>query len=55
MMLFFQAVIMAIFENQLTTNNIHSFSCLVDGRPYMKSIEMDSQGLSRVGREVYKP
>jgi hypothetical protein len=44
-MFFLQAVRMVIFENQSTTTNTQSMPFFMDERPYMYSIEMDSQGL----------
>jgi hypothetical protein len=39
----------------INTTKTQSFSLLVDGRPDMQSMEMDSHGLSGAGRGVYKP
>jgi hypothetical protein len=52
-MLFLQAAIIVILENQSITMKTESFPCLVEGRPDMYSIEMGSQGLSGVERGVY--
>ena len=49
---FLQAAIMAIFKNLLTTTKTQSFPCLVEGRPDMKSMEMDSKGRLGVGSGV---
>ena len=54
-MLFLQATIITILEKQSTTTKTQSFPHLVDGRPDMLFIEMDSHGISRVGRGVYRP
>jgi hypothetical protein len=54
-MFFLQAVIIAILEKRSTTTKTQPLPLLVDGRPDMLSIEMDSHGLSGVGRGVYKP
>jgi hypothetical protein len=51
---FLQAVRMTIFKNRSTNTNTQSFPFLVDGRQYMQSIEMDSQGFMGVGIGVYK-
>jgi hypothetical protein len=55
MMLFLQATRITILEKWSTTTKTKSFPHLVDGRPDMWSIEMDSHGLLGVGRGVYKP
>jgi len=39
----------------INNHKTQSFPRLVEGRTNMQSIEMDSHGLSRVGRGVYKP
>jgi hypothetical protein len=54
-MLFLQATGIAILEKRSKTTKTQSFPHLVDGRPDMYSIEMDSHGLSGVGRGVYMP
>jgi hypothetical protein len=54
-MLFFQATKIAILEKRSTTTETQSFPRFMDGRPDMWSTEMDSHGLSGVGRGVYKP
>jgi hypothetical protein len=54
-MLFFQATRITILEKWSTTTKTQSFPHLVDGRLNMYSIEMDSHGLSGVGRGVYRP
>ena len=46
--------IIDILEKRSTTTKTQSFPCLVDGSPDMLSIEIDSHGLSGVGRGVYK-
>jgi hypothetical protein len=53
--LFLQATRIAILRNRSTTTKTQSFPLLVDERPDMYSIEMDSHGLSGVGRWVYRP
>jgi hypothetical protein len=53
--LFLQAIRMAILENRSMTTKTKSLPCLVEGRPDMYYIEMDSQGLSGIGRGVYIP
>jgi hypothetical protein len=53
--LFLWVVRITNLENQSITMNTQSFPCLVEGRPNMYSIYMDSQGLSRVGRGMYSP
>jgi hypothetical protein len=55
MMFFLQEARITILEKQSTTTKTQSFPLLVDGRPDMYSIEMDSHGLSGVGRGVYRP
>ena len=54
-MLFLQAITITILEKRSKTKKTQSFPCLVDGRPDMYSIEMDSHGLSGVQRGVYRP
>jgi len=52
---FLQATRMAIFENLSTTTYTQSYPHFLDGKPDMKSIEIDCQGLSGMGRGVYSP
>jgi hypothetical protein len=54
-MFFLQATRIAILENRSTTTKTYSFPFLVEGRPDMYSIEMDSKGFAGVGRGVYMP
>jgi hypothetical protein len=53
--LFLQATRIAILEKKSTSTKTHSFPHLVDARPDMYYIKMDSHGLSVVGRGVYRP
>jgi hypothetical protein len=53
-MLFLQAAKINILEKQSATTKTKSFLHLVDGRPNMSYIEIDSHGLSGVGRGVYR-
>ena len=50
--LFLWVAIMAIFKNRSTNTKTQSFPCLVEGRPDMKSMVMDSQGRLGVGNGV---
>jgi hypothetical protein len=54
-MLFLQATRITILEKRSTTTKTQSFPLLVDERLDMYSIDMDSHGLSGVGRGVYRP
>lgn len=49
---FWQATIMTTFKNLLTTTKTQSFPCLVEGRPDMQSMEIDSQGQLGVGSRL---
>jgi hypothetical protein len=53
-MLFLQETRISILEKRSTTTKTKSFPLLVDGRPNMYYIEMDSHGLSGVGKGVYR-
>lgn len=52
---FIEAIRIPILNNQSTTTKTYSLPCLVEGRPNMYSIEMDSQRLFKVSRGVYRP
>jgi hypothetical protein len=54
-MFFLQAARIAILEKRSTTTKTQSLPLLVDERPDMDSIEMDSHDLLGVGRGVYRP
>ena len=54
-MFFLQAARIAILEKRSTTTKTQAFPLLVDGRPDIYSIEMDSHGLSGVDTGVYMP
>jgi hypothetical protein len=54
-MLFLQVARITILEKRSTTTKTQSFPLLVDIRPDMYPIEMDSHGLSGVGKGVYRP
>lgn len=55
MILFLQATMMAILENLSMSIKTQLFSCLVEGRPNMLSMEINSQGQLGVGQGVYMP
>jgi hypothetical protein len=52
-MFFLQAAIISILKKRSKSKNTQSLPLLVDGRTEMYSIEMDSHGLSGVGRGVF--
>jgi hypothetical protein len=53
--LFLQVAKITILERRSTNTKTQSFTHLVDGRPDMQFIDMDSQNLSGVGIGVYRP
>ena len=54
MILFLQATNIAILENLSTTINTQSLPCLIEGRPDIQSMEMDSHCWLGIGRGVYR-
>lgn len=53
--IFLQAVNMAIVENISMTTNTQSLPCLVEGRTDIFSMDMDSQGRLGAGKGMYRP